>query len=149
MGMSGCSIASEPASVWRVIMLQAVRNLYPKRRIRPWLARVRRFGCARICMPLRRVSTVTSSHQRFANVPRLWGCHESIRNASTPDSMFRQSAQTLEQSAQASAPSTIASGTPFVLQDSTVRRSFQCNIFPKIFCTCFFGRALRNQYEQR
>lgn len=134
--MSGCSIASVPASVRRVIILQVVRNLYPKRRIRPWLARARGLAVkefAGLC------AANALQPTKVCQRPKA-GCHEFIRNASTSDSMFWESPQTLEQSAQASAPSTIASGTSFVPQDdSTVRSSFQCNIIPKNFCTCFLG----------
>lgn len=69
---------SVSASVRRVIILQVVRNPYPKRRIRPWLARDTRFGCSRICRPLRSVSTVTFSHRRFANAPRQVASSPSV-----------------------------------------------------------------------
>jgi hypothetical protein len=85
---------------------------------------------------------------KFCQRPKA-GCHESTRNASTPDSTFQQSAQTREQSAQAGAPSTIASGTSFFPNDSTVHSSFQCNINPQELLHVLFERALRNQYGQR
>jgi len=77
--MSRCSFASMPASVRRVIILQVVRNLYPKRQIRPRLAWDTQFGGAIICTPLRRLSTVTSSHQRFANAPRQVATSSSLK----------------------------------------------------------------------